>query len=485
MRRRREKNGIVGVVAGPIIVFLALAALWKNEVRYDYYHAARNSMEVNALGDANEAQVISYTGGMDQGLELNGKYIDSFSGYLVIDRKAEIYCWDRSEDDDGHVTWRREWKRSIESNARNHGLHQQLSSGRLIPESYRVDDFEIMADRIEFVDRFEAVAPGGVKAELPVSPNLTQDGNYLMLRKNKAGKLGDERISYRGFPVPATATWFGRYAGGKGVAHDANQRDGFVNGLIQDTGILHHLVAGDRATALATTRQYLSRLKWIVRAAGTCATYIGFQVFFSSIVGFVFGVPIVGWLAEKGTIILSIVVAVPLALITIVCGFLFGHLYLFLVLLSVLTAIVAFLVGSRRKGERVSRQLHQTLEEKYGRKLDFNDIKEMEFAELAHLALGDAKVGNQELDLLYKWGKKNGWKKDKVDELLQAVRGVGEVPASDHPSDWHLNQLIQLALADGHLTPFEMRVIRVAAKKAGHDRQTVKDLMARVKQAAA
>jgi len=485
MGRRKEKNGIIGVVAGPIIAFLALTALWKNETRFDYYHAARNSTEINALDDANEAQVISYTGAMDQGLELEGKYIESFSSYLVIDRKAEIYCWDRSEDDDGHVTWRRGWHRSVENNARNSGLRQQLSSGRLIPKSYRVDDFEVLADRIEFVDRFEAVAPGGLKAELPVSKNLTQDGNYLMLRKNKGQNIGDERISYRGFPVPATATWFGKYAGGKGVAHDANQRDGFINGMIRDTGILHHLVAGDRDTALATTHQYLSRLKWIVRAAGTGATYLGFQVFFSSIVGFIFGIPVVGWLAEKGTIVLSIVVAVPLALITIVCGYVVGHLYMFLVLLSVLAALVAFLIGSRKQGKKLSRQLHQTLEEKYGRKLDFNDIKEMEFAELAHLALGDAKVAKQELDLLYKWGKQNGWKRDKVDQLLQAVRGVGQIPSSDHASDRHLNQLIQLALADGNVTPFEMRVIRVAAKKAGFDQQTVKDLMVKVKQAVA
>ena len=52
MGRRKEKNGIIGVVAGPIIAFLALAALWKNETRFDYYHAARNSIEINALDDA-------------------------------------------------------------------------------------------------------------------------------------------------------------------------------------------------------------------------------------------------------------------------------------------------------------------------------------------------------------------------------------------------------------------------------------------------
>lgn len=484
-RRRKKDDTLGGIVIGPALVFLALAALWKNEVRYDYYRAASRSTEIHALRDAAEDQVISYTGAMDNRLTLNGKYIESFTGYLIVVRSAEIYCWDESTDDEGHTTWSRRWMSRIDSNSRNRGLRQQLQSGRLLPNSYLIDDFEITADKIAFVDGFGAIAPPGNRTALRVSKRLVREANYLMLRKNRGGKLGDERISYRGLRVPPTATWFGKYSSGKGMAHDENQRDGFINQMIRDTGVLHHLVVGDRSEALATTRQHLTRLKWLVRAAGTFATYLGFQFFFWSIAKFVYGVPVIGWLAEKGTFVLAFILGVPLALLTIVCGFLFGHLYLFFVLLSALIALGAYLIGSRKQSKKISGKLRQQLQEKHGRTLDLSDIKELEFAELAYLALGNTVVSKKELGFLYRWGKQNGWEKDKVDELLQQVRSVDQIPTSEHPSDWHLNQLIQLALADGNLSPFEMRVVRDTARKAGFDRQTVDELMTKVQQSVA
>jgi len=45
--------------------------------------------------------------------------------------------------------------------------------------------------------------------------------------------------------------------------------------------------------------------------------------------------------------------------------------------------------------------------------------------------------------------------------------------------------LIQLSLADGFLSPHEMRSIRDAAEKASFDRQTLGDLMTKVRQSAA
>ena len=150
-----------------------------------------------------------------------------------------------------------------------------------------------------------------------------------------------------------------------------------------------------------------------------------------------------------------------------------------------MVALGAFLIGSRNKSKRVTKRVRKTLEKEHGRPLDFNDIKEMEFAELAHLALANSDVAEGELEFLYKWGKQNGWKKDKVDDLLREVQRVGDIPAAEHPSQWHLNQLIQLALADGNLSPYEMRTIGSAAQKAGFDRQTVDQLLVKVQQSVA
>ena len=77
MRKRKKKNEMAGIVIGPAIVFFALAALWKNETRYDYYKAARSSAEISVFDDATDQQIISYTGAMDKSLSLNDKYIQS------------------------------------------------------------------------------------------------------------------------------------------------------------------------------------------------------------------------------------------------------------------------------------------------------------------------------------------------------------------------------------------------------------------------
>lgn len=484
MARRKKKNEWAGIIVGPLLVIAALSALWKNETRYDYYRAARNATEISALAEAEDQQIISYTGPMDKSLMLNGKYIKDFTGYLVIRRHAEIYCWDKDEDSDGHTDWDLEWQSSIESNSRNSGLQQRLKSGQMIPDNYNLGELEITSDQIEFVDSFEAIAPTGELTELPITGELRRENNYLMLHKNGDRGLGDERISYRGLAVPSTATWFGKYAGGKGLPHDAEKRDGWINQLIQDTGVLHHLVAGDRDTALATTKQYLSQLKWIIRGIGTVLTFFGFLFFFGTIAKVLYRVPVIGWVAEKGAFLLALVVGISLSILTIVCGYLFGHLFLLFGILAVLGAFLFLALRVRKQNRETSKQFHQALEVELCRELNFDDIKEMEFAQLAHLALSDSKMTDDEMKFLYKWGKQNGWSTQKVDELLQEVKNARSIPDSEQTTDEHLNQLIKLALADGQLSSFEMQTIRLAAKKAGFDRKTVAELMDHVQQSA-
>ena len=151
MANNREKNRWLGIIIGPAVVFFALSGLWKNETRFDYHRAASSTTEVNALSEAKSGELFSMTGPMDQGLSYPGTYIDTFSGYLVVWRSAQIYAWDKDEDDDG-VTWTMRWMSSVESNSRNSGVRQELSSGELYPPEYQVGDLTVDNKQIEFVD---------------------------------------------------------------------------------------------------------------------------------------------------------------------------------------------------------------------------------------------------------------------------------------------------------------------------------------------
>ena len=141
-----EKNKFGGIVVGPIVVVMSISVLWKNEGRFDYHKAAQATLPMTELSSENQDQLVSFTDSMDAGLFLKGRYVESFEGYLEIQRSAEIYCWDRTEtENDGRkrVTWELEWMSSVQRNERNRNITQQLNSGQIRPKTYQVGELSI------------------------------------------------------------------------------------------------------------------------------------------------------------------------------------------------------------------------------------------------------------------------------------------------------------------------------------------------------
>lgn len=481
MASRKEKNKAAGFVIGPILVIVSVVALWKNETRFDYHKAAKKTGHIAVLEQAAEEQNFSYTGEMDASLTLAGKYIETFTGYLEVKRSAEIYCWERDEDDDGKVTWSRRWMSSIESNSRNQGLRQELSSGRLLPPSYLAGDLEITSKQIEFVDKRDTIDPRPLP-RTSEGDRLSVEGDYLMLRKGKSDRIGDERISYRAIPVPPRATYFGRYSSGKGVADTSEQQSGFINSLIQNTGILHHLVAGERNIALATMKRHIQRLKWIVRGIGTFVTVFGMIFFFSSVVRFLYGIPIIGRIAETGAFVLALVLGLPLAVITIVAGWLVGNPIALVAIGLLLLAGIWSAVRLSKRQRRVGEQFKQELEAEHGHSLSPTDLKKLEVREMAGMLVSEGnQLGTQESKTLDRFARKSGLKREEREDLL---REVTETPPPLESPEIRLRNLIRMALADGRLTPQEVRSIRDAATVAGYDREQFRQLMREVNQMA-
>jgi len=481
MASSKSKNKAGGFVVGPILVVLSLGALWKNETRFDYHKAAKKTGHVATLEQAVEGQNFSYSGEMDTSRTLSGKYIETFTGYLEIRRSAEIYCWDRDEDSDGDVTWRKTWMSSVESNSRNSGLRQELSSGRMLPPSYQVGDLEITAKQIEFVDARVDIDPAPL-TRTAEGERLTVEGDYLMLRKGKSDNLGDERIGYRAIPIPPRATYFGQLAGGKGVADTSEAQSGMINSIIQNTGILHHLVAGERETALSTMKLHIQRLKWLVRGIGSAVTVFGMIFFFSSLVRFLYGIPVIGRIAETGAFVLALLLGLPLAGITIVAGWLVGNPIALVVIGLLLVAGIIYAVRLSKRQRKVGEQFKQELETEYGHSLSPTELRQNEVREMAGmLAAGENQLGATESKALDRFARQSGLKREEREEVLREVQ---ESPPPLHSPEIHLRNLIRMALADGRLTPQEVRSIRDAATLAGYDRDQFRQLMNEIQQRA-
>ena len=167
---KKDKNKWAGVFIGPILTAMALAALWKNETRFDYHRAATKTTAVNSIDNALSGQLISYTGTMDRQLTMQGDYVDSFTGFMTVYRSAEIYAWEKEDDDDG-VTWNLRWMSSVESNSRNSGIRQLLSSKHFVPEQYEVNELTIDSQQIEFVDSYDDIPPPGCNLRAQKKPH--------------------------------------------------------------------------------------------------------------------------------------------------------------------------------------------------------------------------------------------------------------------------------------------------------------------------
>lgn len=474
---RKNKNNAAGVVIGPILVLLAMATLWKNETRFDYHRAASRTRPTLLEEAPASNATFSYTGSMKPDLEIRGDYVETFLGQLVVYRSAEIYCWDRDEDDEGHVSWNMEWMSSVQSNSRNSGVRQELQSKTLLPPDYRVGDLPIRSSQIEFVDATHSLDPRSL-TRTSVGQRLAPTDQYFFLRKHRGNQLGDERISYAAIQVPATATYFGKYVDGQGVADTTYERHGFISGLIQDTGILHHLVCGDRQQALATMKRHIRRLKWIVRGAGTLAIVVGFLFFFSGLLRFLFHIPIIGWFAEQGVFIISLAVGIPLAGITIGAGFLAGHPFLLGLVLVASAGAGYWGYRAFRMGRSEQMDMRDSLNQQLGHTMDDDELKEREYLEIAQLMGRQSGLGAQEQQVLDHWGRKQGWSPEKRNEMLQRTQ-TAETPSavSEATTDENLQGLIRLAVADGALSAYEMRTIQSAAQQAGYSRQQVRALM--------
>lgn len=478
-----RKNRWAGFIIGPIMVFVGLGAIWKNENRFDYHKAAEKTQVVASPQALVAGQRFSYTGEMDQGLVLDGEYVDTFTGYLMVRRSAEIYAWDEDTDSDDRVTWSRRWMSSVESNSRNQGIRQQLSSNRFTPSQYQVGDLGIDGARIEFVDSSVTISPHDLRV---TRSDLTPQGEYLYLAKGQPDNIGDERVRYSGIPVPAFATYFGKAQAGRGVADTSQARSGMINAMIQDSGVLHHIVAGDRETALSTMAAHISRLKWIVRGVASAAVVIGFNIFFSTILGFLYGIPLIGGLARSGSFILSLILALPLIFVTMLSGYLFAN----PLVLAVLVAVIGGgIFALRQRKAQTQQAVYRELETQYGPKLKSLDMTELEFIELAKLAFSDGHLDPKEEEFLRRWSRKQGWSDARFRDMLAKAQPMSTSvstsgPPSQAASEELLKNLIRLALADGHLSRSELNAIEHAAARLGYDRGRIASLTQQVQRMA-
>jgi uncharacterized tellurite resistance protein B-like protein len=268
---------------------------------------------------------------------------------------------------------------------------------------------------------------------------------------------------------------------GQALAHQAEIKGHFLDGIIQDSGVLHHLVAGGREVALGTMKAHIARLKWIVRGIGLVTTVLGFAIFFGFFVRFLVHIPVLGDLIGGGVMILSLIFGLTLGLSTILVGFVTSNpIAIGLVVLGILSLFF----GLRRKARSSQQTIKAGLEQHLGRSVDAATLKEMEFEALVALAMGDGEMEVGEQRYLKHWAKQHGWDEEKTAAMIEQAKSAPTESISGEQSQDHLMHLIRISLADGALESHELKTIRKAGKDYGFSRRDIQAMIARVRHGA-
>lgn len=476
-RSRRERSR-GSILFGLFFIWAGLTALWKNEVRFDLVGAADNALFVYSAHNVVPGDNFSFSGRLDPGLTIHDDHVAPVRGYMAITRNAEIYAWDRESSSDGPDRWTLRWQSYPESNNRNTHLRQRLRSAQLLPTEYALSDLHIQPRDIRFVDPHQPIKPSQLQWRDASLRPATTSSEYFHFpvdgTVNGGPQLGDERVSYRAIPVPPVATYFGRFDGERGVVDDSQQRDGLINDLIQNEGILHHLVAGDRATAVDSIAADQARLTFYVRIGGTVAAVLGVHLLLAKVFGLLLMLPFVGSLVERALFIVSALIGGTLSAFTIAVGYSVANP---LVPIGLCAAVAAAFYWLRQRSRGHEADAREQVETQYKSQLAHNSLAEIEFIELARLAALDSEIGDGERTMLMGWGRERGWAPERCEALIAkaADSDGGFLPRDSTPM--MVANLVRIALADGTLSPREFDRIKAIAHRAGIEDRLVNALI--------
>lgn len=462
----------------------AILCLWKTEGRFDYYQAAKKARVLAAPFESASNQSVAFTGKLGT-LEIGGRYIEKLPGYLQVQELAEIYSWERTHDDDGD-RWSKGWHRHLQRNNRNTGLNQTIEGNTWQAVEYHVGDFTVSGDQLRFVDASVPIPPANVTFnQQGKQSGLVQQADVFYKRNPQGeGQLGDERLTILGISAQHTVSYFGRIQDGMAVGKQFRVKEGFISKLIRDDGMLHHLVNGDRETALQSMKSHIQKIKWMVRLFGTGALILGQLFFWGQIVHLLIAVPILGRFVGAGILVFSIVSGLLISMGVILVGILVQNLIVVLLLVLLLVAVVVYLVSAQRRSRQharnylqatASRQTSAPVENQTAVEPEMlnSDQLHKSFKNLVKISLIDGELDDKENNFLADWARSRNIPDETIVTLFDEAKREKE-QGLEATSYEDLHFLITLSMMDGNMSTQELRHITDLGQKLGMNQQQIR-----------
>lgn len=317
LRRRNKKNSspFVGILFGIGLFFGSFVLLYLNEGRVDLSKIAVNSIPVSAesVHGENQDKLVAVSGTLHSDAPLGDPDLLTTSHYLQLERSAEMYAWEETEDDDDDTgvtsyDYKRDWTSSPENSQNFNNPNGHFNP----PMKYQDEEFTVSSISLGAYSANPTSLFFMQKEDVQLSEGMLLEGrvanNFIFIGKGTLNEpeVGDLRISYKAFANDQSVTLF------------AEQYENQLRPFTQKDTILYRAYPTDRETAITSMRTEFLTLLWASRVGGLMMMWIGLMVMVSPLTRMLGYLPIVG---EAGRFVISLVafaIAFVLSLITII-----------------------------------------------------------------------------------------------------------------------------------------------------------------------
>ena len=369
---------------GFVLFLLSFAVLWVNEGRINLGAEAEKSVAVDSskLDASVENKLISLSGNLVSGEKLGDAQFVKPGDYLTLSRSVELYAWvekkhTESKDKIGGGTetkttydYVKEWTSSPQSSSSFKYPEGHFNPKTELPVSQQT--FTVTAGKIGAwnIDTTTIQMPGARETLVPSDETLISSGGakivskYLFFGENTmdSPKVGDYRIWYNYLPNNIEATAFGKASGdtiipfyvgkdasksGQGATKEDVSASTF-SWIMGEGGALYRVFEGSRDGAIDAMKSEHNMILWIVRVVGFLLMWGGLTSLFEPIFSLLGVLP---FLKDAGKFLIGIitfVVCLPLAILTIIISSIVHNLIALIVVLVLLAILIIFAVTRKK-----------------------------------------------------------------------------------------------------------------------------------------
>ncbi len=328
----RIGNALKGVVFGPLFIIAAIALLWWNEGRAvqaitGLREAAGQVVEVDDSGPvpANNNKLVHVVGTATAQSPIQDTDTGiTFERHVGVARTAEMFQWkenkrkERKENADGSETttttyeYTREWSPDfLDSSKFAHPEGHQnpgiaLRNARFSAADAKLGGWTLDANTLNGIEYAQDVTPSAANG-------WTRSGAHLYRGDPASPKIGDTRVQYSGLPSDSTISVLALQSAG-----------GFATFTAQNGYQMHLAVVGNSSAdeLIADQRRTESLETWAWRGAGVFLMLAGVGLILQPLSTLASIVPLLGWIVQTGTAVLSLALALALSLFVIALAWL-------------------------------------------------------------------------------------------------------------------------------------------------------------------